>query len=204
MKNEKNPPVEKGASLSENGSSVGNKMEAKILRSLMRSSKWHYCFNASCSKAQECAAFLSGKILIHDEAFYKELFYDEVVPTIRPDARYDDKTGSKISKSRMISKGSENEAGSFYPCTQFCRPCMERKVWGFSQFYAEVKYNDTLPMRHQLMSLLGGRTAYYRFHRGEKLLSAEMQACIAEVFKKWGYNAPSYDFSKEVPGINKA
>ena len=106
--------------------------------------------------------------------------------------------------SRMISKGSENEAGSFYPCTQFCRPCMERKVWGFSQFYAEVKYNDTLPMRHQLMSLLGGRTAYYRFHRGEKLLSAEMQACIAEVFKKWGYNAPSYDFSKEVPGINKA
>lgn len=195
MKNEKNPPVEKGASLSENGSSVGNKMEDKILRSLMRSSKWHYCFNASCSKAQECAAFLSGKILIHDEAFYKELFYDEVVPTIRPDARYDDQSGSK---------GSEKEAGSFYPCTQFCRPCMERKVWGFSQFYAEVKYNDTLPLRHQLMSLLGGRTAYYRFHRGEKLLSAEMQACIAEVFKKWGYNAPSYDFSKEVPGINKA
>ena len=56
MKNEKNPPVEKGASLSENGSSVGNKMEAKILRSLMRSSKWHYCFNASCSKAQECGS----------------------------------------------------------------------------------------------------------------------------------------------------
>ena len=195
MKNEKNPPVEKGASLSGNGSSVGNKMEAKILRSLMRSSKWHYCFNASCSKAQECAAFLSGKILIHDEAFYKELFYDEVVPTIRPDARYDDKSGSN---------GCETEAGSFYPCTQFCRPCMERKVWGFSQFYAEVKYNDTLPLRHQLMSLLGGRTAYYRFHRGEKLLSAEMQACIAEVFKKWGYNAPSYDFSKEVAGINKA
>ena len=195
MKNEKNPPVEKGASLSENGSSVGNKMEAKILRSLMRSSKWHYCFNVSCSKAQECAAFLSGKILIHDEAFYKELFYDEVVPTIRPDARYDDQSGSK---------GCEKETGSFYPCTQFCRPCMERKVWGFSQFYAEVKYNDTLPLRHQLMSLLGGRTAYYRFHRGEKLLSAEMQACIAEVFKKWGYNAPSYDFSKEVPGINKA
>lgn len=197
MKNEKNPSPE-------NGSSIGNKMETKILRSLMRSSKWHYCFNASCSKAQECAAFLSGKILIHDEAFYKELFYDEVVPTIRPDARYDDKTGSKISKSRMISKGSEKEAGSFYPCTQFYRPCMERKVWGFSQFYAEVKYNDTLPLRHQLMSLLGGRTAYYRFHRGEKLLSAEMQACIAEVFKKWGYNAPSYDFSKEVAGINKA
>ena len=188
MKNETNPS-------SENGSSVGNKMEAKILRSLMRSSKWHYCFNASCSKAQECAAFSSGKILIHDEAFYKELFYDEVVPTIRPDARYDDQSGSN---------GSEKEAGSFYPCTQFCRPCMERKVWGFSQFYAEVKYNDTLPLRHQLMSLLGGRTAYYRFHRGEKLLSAEMQACIAEVFKKWGYNAPSYDFSKEVAGINKA
>ena len=139
MKNETNPSPE-------NGSSVGNKMEAKILRSLMRSSKWHYCFNASCSKAQECAAFLSGKILIHDEAFYKELFYDEVVPTIRPDARYDDQSGSK---------GSEKEAGSFYPCTQFCRPCMERKVWGFSQFYAEVKGHDTLPLRHQLMSLLG-------------------------------------------------
>lgn len=188
MKNETNPS-------SENGSSIGKEMESEILRSLMRSSKWHYCFNASCPKAQECAAFLSGKILIHDEAFYKELFYDEVVPTIRPDARYDDQWGSK---------GSEKEAGSFYPCTQFCRPCMERKVWGFSQFYAEVKYNDTLPLRHQLMSLLGGRTAYYRFHRGEKLLSAEMQACIAEVFKKWGYNAPSYDFSTEVAGINKA
>ena len=190
MKNETNQSPE-------NGSSVGNKMEAKILRSLMRSSKWHYCFNASCSKAQECAAFLSGKILIHDEAFYKELFYDEVVPTIRPDARYDDQSGSKDCEN------SKKETGSFYPCTQFCRPCMERKVWGFSQFYAEVKYNDTIPLRHQLMSLLGGRTAYYRFHRGEKLLSAEMQACIAEVFKKWGYNAPSYDFSKEVAGINK-
>ena len=67
MKNETNPS-------SENGSSIGKEMESEILRSLMRSSKWHYCFNASCSKAQECAAFLSGKILIHDEAFYKELF----------------------------------------------------------------------------------------------------------------------------------
>ena len=75
MKNEKNPPVEKGASLSENESSVGNKMESEILRSLMRSSKWHYCFNASCSKAQECAAFLSGKILIHEVWHMAEVVY---------------------------------------------------------------------------------------------------------------------------------
>lgn len=195
MKNETNPPVEKGASLSENGSSVGNKMESKILRSLMRSSKWHYCFNASCPKAQECAAFLSGKILIHDEAFYKELFYDEVVPTIRPDARYDDQSGSN---------GSEKEAGTFYPCTQFCRPCMERKVWGFSKFYVDVKGNDILPLRLQLMSVLGGKTAYYRFHRGDKLLSSAGQVRIAEVFRKWGYKPPFYDFSKEVASTNMA
>lgn len=188
MKNEKNPSPE-------NGSSVGNKMEAKILRSLMRSSKWHYCFNASCPKAQECAAFLSGKILINDEAFYKELFYDEVVPTIRPDARYDDQSGSK---------GSEKEAGSFHPCTQFGRPCMERKVWGFSQFYVDVKGNDILPLRLQLMSVLGGKTAYYRFHRGDKLLSSVGQARIAEVFRKWGYKPPFYDFSKEVASTNMA
>ena len=177
MKNEKNPSPE-------NGSSIGNKMETKILRSLMRSSKWHYCFNASCSKAQECAAFLSGKILIH-----------EVVPTIRPDARYDDQSGSK---------GSEKEAGSFYPCTQFCRPCMERKVWGFSKFYVDVKGNDILPLRLQLMSVLGGKTAYYRFHRGDKLLSSAGQVRIAEVFRKWGYKPPFYDFSKEVASTNMA
>lgn len=188
MKNEKNPSPE-------NGSSVGNKTEAKILRSLMRSSKWHYCFNTSCPKAQECAAFLSGKILVNDEAFYKELFYDEVVPTIRPDARYDDQSGSK---------GSEKEAGSFYPCTQFGRPCMERKVWGFSKFYVDVKGNDILPLRLQLMSVLGGKTAYYRFHRGDKLLSSVGQARIAEVFRKWGYKPPFYDFSKEVASTNMA
>lgn len=189
MKNEKNPSPE-------NGSSVGNKMEAKILRSLMRSSKWHYCFNASCPKAQECAAFLSGRILINDEAFYKELFYDEVVPTIRPDARYDDQSGSKGCEN------SKKEAGSFYPCTQFGRPCMERKVWGFSKFYVDVKGNDILPLRLQLMSVLGGKTAYYRFHRGDKLLSSVGQARIAEVFRKWGYKPPFYDFSKEVASTN--
>ena len=201
MKNEKNPPIEKGASSFENGSPIGKEMESEILRSLMRSSKWHYCFNDSCPKAQECAAFLSGKILINDEAFYEELFYDEVVPTIRPDARYDDKTGSENNES---SKSCKKEAGSFYPCTQFCRPCMERKVWGFSQFYAEVKYNDILPLRQHLMSVLGGKTAYYRFHRGDKLLSSVGQARIAEAFKKWGYKPPFYDFSKEVASTNMA
>ena len=35
MKNETNPS-------SENGSSIGKEMESEILRSLMRSSKWHY------------------------------------------------------------------------------------------------------------------------------------------------------------------
>ena len=47
------------------------------------------------------------------------------------------------------------------------------------------------------MGILGGKTSYYRYHRGEKLLTPEQQEAINELFEEKGYCKPSFDHYKE-------
>ncbi len=82
-------------------------------------------------------------------------------------------------------------------CRYFIRPRIIKAAWGFGSLYDAVKYNDVTNMRCKVMSILGGKTSYYRYHRGEKLLSPELQQAIQKEFETRGYHSPSFDHYKE-------
>ena len=82
-------------------------------------------------------------------------------------------------------------------CEHFITPRIINAAWGFKSLYKEVTASDLAAMRMKVTAFLGGKTAYYRFHRGEKLLSPEQQEAIAKLFKEKGYGEPSFDHKKE-------
>lgn len=82
-------------------------------------------------------------------------------------------------------------------CKYFIRPRIIKAAWGFTPLYNEVKHGDVISMRGKVIGLLGGKTSYYRYHRGEKLLTPELQNAIYEVFKASGYGKPTFKHYKE-------
>lgn len=83
-------------------------------------------------------------------------------------------------------------------CKYFMRPQIIKVAWGFSKLYDEIHLKDVASMRTKVMSILGGRTSYYRYHRGEKFLKPEQQEAIKKLFISSGYLSPNYDFQKEI------
>ena len=74
-------------------------------------------------------------------------------------------------------------------CSQFVELKLEHKAWGMKHIYDKVTKADAGRMKASIMGYLGGYTAYYRYYRGEKLLSEEQQKWIANLFKQKGYPA---------------
>lgn len=66
-------------------------------------------------------------------------------------------------------------------CEYFLRPRVITSAWGFSHVYSQVRNCDVADLRIQIMGVLGGKTAYYRYHRGEKYLTPELQVAIARI-----------------------
>jgi len=85
-------------------------------------------------------------------------------------------------------------------CPHF-RPIRVIKVaWGFRGLFYEVKEKDGTYLRNKMMHYLGGRTTYYRYNKGERLLTPEQQQWIMNLFAKQGYDTKglSFDHYREV------
>lgn len=82
-------------------------------------------------------------------------------------------------------------------CNYFMRPRIINAAWGFDTLYNEVKQQDIANMRCEVMRLLGGKTSYYRYHRGEKLITPELQESVNALFEARGYGKPSFKHFKE-------
>ncbi len=82
-------------------------------------------------------------------------------------------------------------------CGHFITPRIINAAWGFNSLYREVTSSDLASMRSKVTVFLGGKTAYYRYHRGEKLLSPEQQEAIIRMFGEKGYGEPAFDHRKE-------
>ena len=74
-------------------------------------------------------------------------------------------------------------------CSEFVEFKIEHKAWGLKRMFDRVVQADAVRMKSQVMKYLGGHTAYYRYYRGEKLLSEEQQEWIANLFRQKGYSA---------------
>ena len=83
-------------------------------------------------------------------------------------------------------------------CDYFLRPRAIAAAWGFAHLYDNVKHSEIGTMRAHVMGILGGRTSYYRYHRGEKRLTPEQQDAIKDCFASQGYEKPTFDYFKEM------
>lgn len=60
-------------------------------------------------------------------------------------------------------------------------------AWGFSKLFYDVKARHETQLRNQMKKYLGGRSNYYRYHNGERLLTPEQQEWIVNLFQQYGY-----------------
>ena len=60
-------------------------------------------------------------------------------------------------------------------------------AWGFSTLFEDVRSRHVVPMRRAMQKYLKGRSNYYRYHRGELLLSPEQQQWISSLFQEYEY-----------------
>ena len=68
---------------------------------------------------------------------------------------------------------------------------------GIQYAYKDVKASDLKSLRELTKELLGGKTSYYRYHRGEKKLTPEQQDSVRRLFTKHGYSDVVFDFTAE-------
>ncbi len=62
-----------------------------------------------------------------------------------------------------------------------------RAAYGFKGLFEEVKHMHASLLRRLVKNYLGGNSAYYRFHHGERMLTPEQQEWIIALFRSYGY-----------------
>ncbi len=72
-------------------------------------------------------------------------------------------------------------------CALFRPTRVIRAAYGFDKLFEEVKHKHTSLLRRRVKSYLGGNSAYYRFHHGERMLTPEQQERIIALFRSYGY-----------------
>lgn len=88
-------------------------------------------------------------------------------------------------------------------CRYYVELELMRMAWGFGKLYWEAKSCDVAPLRKRMQDMFGGKTGYYKYHRGDKKLTPEQQADIARLFAQYGYDKVTFDFYAEIPGLRK-
>ena len=92
-------------------------------------------------------------------------------------------------------------------CRQFAEAQPVRLAWGMSHLFQDVPKWQATVIRHELMRLFSSERTYFRYRRGEFLITPELQSRVADIFRKHGYTAErQYDQTKmafyfDVPGF---
>ena len=109
--------------------------------------------------------------------------------------------------SRFIPEGKEY-GNAIYPnalrdgkCKHFMRARVEMTAWGMTHLYDNVQLKDADNLKYKMISLLGGRTKYYRYHRGEVHLTPELQQEANQLFAQYGYQPPRFDHYQNEVGF---
>lgn len=72
-------------------------------------------------------------------------------------------------------------------CKHFKQIRTIHAAYGFGPLFREVKQKDYTPLRDMMKAYLGGHGTYYRYNRGERLLTPEQQEWIIGLFARHGY-----------------
>lgn len=84
-------------------------------------------------------------------------------------------------------------------CPHF-RPVKKVRVaTGFRNIFVDVKARDIAQMRSELAAYLGSRATFYRYRKGDYLLSPSQQEWIRHLFRRYGYGEGiTFDGYKDV------
>lgn len=72
-------------------------------------------------------------------------------------------------------------------CVHYKQTRVIRVAYGFKTIFADVKKRDYTTLRQEVRQYLGSNTSYYRYNRGEKLLTPAQQKWIITLFRNYGY-----------------
>ena len=74
-------------------------------------------------------------------------------------------------------------------CRMFAEIKTVTMAWGFSQLYKDLRHEDYKEIRTRMEDHFGRAGNYYRYNRGEKLLTPADQQWIQQLFARYGYTA---------------
>lgn len=73
-------------------------------------------------------------------------------------------------------------------CRYYATGQIQRMAWGFNTLFEEVKSKHKQGLRMAIYQYLNGRSNFYRYQHGERLLNKEQQEWIIQLFQRSGYN----------------
>ena len=113
-------------------------------------------------------------------------------------------TGKNVPADVTLGNAIYPNACKNGECRFFKQTRMMRGAYGFNSMLNDLKRKDEELLRGMITDYLGSNTTYYKFNRGEKLLTPEQQEWILALFRKYGYTGEKefegyryiYDFSE--------
>lgn len=108
-------------------------------------------------------------------------------------------TGMRIPDSLQAGAAIYPTAYSSGSCKYYKAIRVIHSAYGFRQLFRNVKQVDYTPLRQEMKQFLGSHGAYYRYNRGERLLTPEQQQWILRLFDRYGYKTGlAFDHYRDV------
>ena len=81
-------------------------------------------------------------------------------------------------------------------CTEFAEDRPQQLAWGMKRLFNGIPEWKATAIRHELYDLFGAERTYYRFRRGEYVITPKQQQDIADLFARHGITEPrQYDYA---------
>ena len=75
-------------------------------------------------------------------------------------------------------------------CIEFAEARKQKLAWGMKHLFVGIPSWQATAIRHEIIDLFGSRSTYYRFYRGEFLITPKRQDEIAAIFACYGITTP--------------
>lgn len=95
---------------------------------------------------------------------------------------------SVIPQGKQWGNAVYPTAGQGEACTMYKPYRVIKGAYGFGTLFQPVKAADIVDLRQAVKDYLGGNGTYYRYNRGELLLTPEQQQGVLDIFKRFGYD----------------
>lgn len=86
-------------------------------------------------------------------------------------------------------------------CRHFKKARLIRTAWGFTHLFDNVRKKDVEMLKQEVIGIIGSKSYYYQYRRGEHGLTPEGQKQITKLFKRYGYDEVEFDQYKEEVGF---